>query len=84
MSYTLIREAFPVARKKHRCIWCGEGIPVGLKHRHEISTFDGLQDHRWHLECAKSSQEHFEEGPEFSPYDNPRPSSSVNEESNAR
>ena len=24
MSYQLIRETFPVARKQHRCIWCGE------------------------------------------------------------
>ena len=73
--FELIRESFPVARKKHRCIWCGESIQVGLKHRHEISKFDGLQDHRWHLECNEASAEYFNsgDGPEFCPYENERP-----------
>ncbi len=76
MNYRLIKETFPVARKKHRCIWCGESIPVGLKHRHEISEFDVLQDHRWHLECDASAVIYFnnEDGPEFSAYENERPS----------
>lgn len=75
MNYTLIRESFPVARKPHLCIWCGETIPVGTKHRHEISKFDQMQDHRWHLECDEAAAEYFNsgEGPEFSPYENDRP-----------
>ena len=77
-SYNLIRESFPVARKVYRCIWCGESIPIGLKHRYEISTFDGLQNHRWHLECDKAAGEYFaEDGPEFCPYDNPRPEAPI-------
>ena len=74
-SHQLIRESFPVARKPHRCVWCGESIPVGLKHRHEISAFDGIQDHRWHLECDKAAQDYFNsgDGPEFSAHDNERP-----------
>lgn len=74
MGYELIRECFPVARKNHRCIWCGESILIGEKHRHEISTFfDDLQDHRWHLECDKDAESHFEEGGEFCPHENERP-----------
>lgn len=75
MSYQLIKETFPVARKQHRCIWCGEAILIGEKHRHEISKFDELQDHRWHVECQEASTEYFlaGDGPEFSAYENERP-----------
>lgn len=76
MSYKLIRETFPVARKPYRCIWCGQGIPVGLKHRHEVSSYDGLQDHRWHLECDAEAAEGFADGDdEFTPYSAERPAS---------
>ena len=74
MSYRFISESFPIARKQHRCIWCGETILVGLKHRREISKFDEFQDHRWHMECFSDAQEYFvSDGPEFIPYDNVRP-----------
>lgn len=74
MNYELIRESFPVARKPHRCIWCGEGIPVGLKHRHEISRYDELQDFRWHLECEADASVCFSSGDtEFTPYSAERP-----------
>lgn len=74
MNYALIRESFPVARKVHRCIWCGESIAVGEKHRHEISKFYDMQDFRWHLECNEDSVKYFEaDGPEFSAYENERP-----------
>ena len=75
MDYVLIRESFPVARKPHRCIWCGETITIGTKHRREISKYDGLQDHRWHQECREASFDYFctGDGPEFSPYENERP-----------
>ena len=75
LTYQLIRESFPVARKQHRCIWCGEAILVGVKHWHEISKYDVLQNHRWHQECREASCEYFlnGDGPEFSPYENERP-----------
>lgn len=75
MSYELIRESFPVARKPHRCIWCGGVITMGLKHVHEISKYDDLQDHRWHLECRDAARRCYISGeePEFSPYENERP-----------
>lgn len=74
MGYVLIRESFPIARKPHRCIWCGETITVGIKHCHEISKYDDLQDHRWHQECREASFDYFCNGEEeFSPYENERP-----------
>jgi hypothetical protein len=76
MSYTLLSETFPVARKQHRCIWCGQPIPVGEKYRNERSVYDGeMQAHHWHQECAAAQQaEGSEYGEwEFSPYDNERP-----------
>jgi hypothetical protein len=34
MSYTLLSETFPVAKKRHCCIWCGQHIqPAGLRER---------------------------------------------------
>lgn len=59
MSYQLIRESWPIARKGHLCIWCGESIQIGEKHRHEISTYDGFQDHRWHTECDADAGAYF-------------------------
>jgi hypothetical protein len=75
VSYQLIHESFPVARKPHRCIWCGEAILKGEKHRHEISKYDELQDFRWHLECARAAQDNFRSSfeEEFSAYENERP-----------
>lgn len=75
MSYQLIRETFPCARVKHRCIWCGESILIGEKHRREISKYDELQDFRWHLECCGAAQDYFIDTheSEFSAYENDRP-----------
>ena len=74
MNYQLIRETFPVARVPHRCIWCGESIVIGAKHRREISRFDELQDFRWHMECDDAAGSYFEagDGPEFSAYEHDR------------
>jgi hypothetical protein len=77
MSYTLLAERFPVARKAHRCIWCGESILVGEKYRNERSVFEGeMQHHHWHMECSEAcAQENRDEGCsyEFSRWDNERP-----------
>ena len=78
MSYSLIAEHFPVARKMHRCIWCGESIVTGEKYRDERSTFDGeFQHHKWHMECNADAVEYFNsgEGPEFYAHENERPKS---------
>lgn len=76
MSYSLLRETFPVARKTHRCIWCGEWIEPGEKYRHERSVYDGaMQDHKWHLECEAAFKENIASGgdEEFIPYSAERP-----------
>jgi hypothetical protein len=62
MSYELIAETRPKARKAYRCIWCVEPIGKGEVHVHEVSKFDGeLQDHRWHPECQDAARTHFRE-----------------------
>lgn len=78
MSYILLSESHPVARKEHKCIWCGQPISVGEKHRRERSIYDGkFQDQRWHFECdeAFKAEIHYEGcyELEFEPYGNERP-----------
>ena len=73
MYYTLLKETFPVARREHKCIWCGQKILVGEKHRHERSVYDGIQDHRWHLECNEVAKDYFRTEEEFVPHENERP-----------
>lgn len=75
MSYQLLSETEPVARKQYRCIWCPEKIDKGTKHVHESSKYDGdFQDHRWHLECYAASRKYFSENGEceFMPHENRR------------
>jgi hypothetical protein len=58
MSYTLLSETRPKARKQHVCVWCGEKIEVGETYLHEKSVYDGsMQDHKWHIECEKACDE---------------------------
>jgi hypothetical protein len=75
MSYDLLSESWPVARKVHRCIWCGEPIEIGTKYRAECSVFDGeIQNHHWHEECNADAIENMDGSErEFMAYDNPRP-----------
>jgi hypothetical protein len=76
-EYRLLAESFPVARKQHRCIWCGEPILRGEKYRHERSVYNGeMQDHKWHLECDADFAEGLKYDPgncEFTPHSSPRP-----------
>ena len=76
MGYSLLRDSYPIARKIHRCIWCGEAIEPGEKYWSEQSIYYGnFQHHKWHLECESTSKDYFAEGDnEFIPYENERPS----------
>jgi hypothetical protein len=79
-GYTLIAEAVRGARKKHRCIWCGESILPGEQYRDERSSYCGsFQHHRWHPECDEAFKAELSAGgdEEFSPYDNERPESAA-------
>lgn len=79
MSFRLISATVRVARKPHRCIWCGEGINTGQTYTYERSVFRGeMQYHHFHAECMESMHdEAHEEGGEleFTPYDQERPRS---------
>lgn len=75
MSYVLLSQTEPIARKDHCCIWCGEIIAKGEKYTAERSVYDGeMQNHHWHTECLKACQiENFREAEyEFMPYENER------------
>jgi hypothetical protein len=82
VTYALLSESFPVARKQHRCIWCGEAIPVGEKYRRERSVYDGnLQNFAWHPECAQDQQDELAAGgdAEFMQYSAERATRSMKE-----
>jgi len=66
MSYTLLSQTRPKARKRYWCIWCPEHIEAGEVHVHEVSKYYGeLQDQRWHLECLEAATRHFHETQEY-------------------
>lgn len=76
MSYALLSESRPKARKDHICIWCGQSIPKGTVYYAERSVFDGeMQNHHWHLECIEFAHVYFtgESEWEFEPCGNDRP-----------
>jgi predicted nucleic acid-binding Zn-ribbon protein len=67
----------PMARKQHRCTWCGEHIEKGDTYVRVSGVFDGdLQTSKFHPECddACTEEARYEGGSfEFMPYDNERP-----------
>lgn len=65
MSFQLLSETKPKARKPYACIWCTEKIQVGEVHIHQASKYDGdFQDHRWHPECWSAAVKDFKESGE--------------------
>lgn len=76
MSYILLSESKPKAKKPHRCIWCGESINIGEVYIREKSIYDSnFQDHKWHIECLDDCNEAHKGECEwdFDPYENERP-----------
>jgi len=51
----------PIARKVHRCSWCGEIIPVKTRYSRWVGIFEGdFQSNKMHLECHKAQQKYTE------------------------
>lgn len=75
MSYNLLSLTDPVARKDHKCIWCGQKIAKGEAYMNERSVFDReMQNLHWHPECWKDSRANNDEPEwEFTPYSYDRP-----------
>lgn len=79
-DYALLSETKPVARKPHRCIWCGQTIPAGEKYLFQNIRWEGgVQGQHWHFECADAQQQEGRESGEweFFPYENERPACGV-------
>lgn len=75
MSYQLLKKIELVAAKGHRCIWCPEPINKESVYIRESSVFNGdFQNHHWHPECWKASQDYFSDSGEneFSAHENKR------------
>lgn len=66
---------YPSARKAHRCEWCGEAIPVGLRHMYFAGKWEGeWQNWRMHDECYHFNSDEIADG--FTPYEGERPTDS--------
>jgi hypothetical protein len=62
MSYQLLSQTFPKARKVYACIWCGEPILKGEVHEKYVGTYyRELQSCRFHKECGEAQTEYFHE-----------------------
>jgi len=58
MSFQLLSESKPTARKEHRCDWCGEQILSGETYFRYSGIDEGeMQSSAMHLECAKAMEQ---------------------------
>lgn len=65
MSWQTLSDTEPKARKSYRCIWCGEMIDTGEKHRHQVGRMEGgFQDNRYHTECFEAALQTWREDPD--------------------
>lgn len=54
----VLRNKTPVARKEHRCEFCGEVIHVGEKYNRQSNVYDGrIYDWVSHCVCSKLAYE---------------------------
>lgn len=80
MSYAARYEHFektmPIARKQHKCDWCGQPILVKEMY-YAYKVFDGEWDQdKFHFECSDKLEERLQQGGEGELFDwrgEPRP-----------
>lgn len=49
----ILRDIHPVARKEHKCMFCGGTIKVGQKYNRQTNVYDGqIYDWITHEECS--------------------------------
>jgi hypothetical protein len=71
MSWEFLGDTRHVARKPHRCIWCGEPIEAGTEYIRQCGKYDGdFQANEYHPGCF-AAMETDGEG-EFVPFVNMR------------
>ena len=63
MAFTPLTDAYHVARKQHRCEWCGQIIPIGERYFRYSGICDGdFQDTCMHTECKDAMDRDLAEG----------------------
>jgi len=77
MSFTLLSESTPKARKSHVCDWCGELIEKSTTYyRYSGNNSGDFQCTKMHLECRDAMDRDIKDYDswdyEFIPRDNPR------------
>ncbi len=65
---------YPVARKKHRCEWCGQPIPPHEKYVRYVGMWESeFQNWAMHQECHDAASMNDELADGFSPFESERP-----------
>lgn len=64
-----------IAKKEHRCTWCGQKILKGEKYSKWKSVDDSWFTSKMHAEChtAANDENHYWGDYEYVPFDNERP-----------
>lgn len=77
MSVSTLSRKRSVARKPHRCIWCGQTVLTGSQYERQQIIIDGyFQSNAWHEACLvgfderwdKTREEEFDPGEQDMPF----------------
>jgi hypothetical protein len=76
MSWTFLSESTPVARKDHKCSWCGQPITKATRYIYSSGIWEErVVVNKTHPECDEAAAEDYRMyGEGFMPYENERPS----------